>query len=215
MLLSVLGVGLAGASAVASAEARQGDAALVAGAKNRASDCYATATTLAPWSDELWAGRALVALARGREPFALREAETSYRKAIAVNGNDPVLRHQLARLYLSNQPEFGAPGATAAVHELSAALAQNPYYPEIQNDYGVALLATGDRAGAAAQFRAASDSRRDFVDPLLNLATLELQDGNTAEASRLIASALERNPGSARAAAMQARLPGQNETSVR
>lgn len=215
MLLAVLGVGLAGASAVASAEARQGDAALVAGAKNRASACYTTATTLAPWSDELWAGRALTALARGREAFALREAETSYRKAIAVNGSDPVLRHQLARLYLSNQQEFGAPGAMAAVHELSAALAQNPYYLEIRNDYGVALLATGDRAGAVAQFRAASDSRRDFVDPLLNLATLELQDGNTAEATRLIDSALDRNPGSARAAAMHARLPGQHETSVR
>ncbi|MGH7682370.1 MAG: O-antigen ligase family protein, partial [Candidatus Eiseniibacteriota bacterium] len=208
LLLAVLGVGLAGASAVASTEAHKGNLALITGATNTASACYATATTAAPWSDELWAGRAQAALARGRDPFALREAETSYRKAIAVNGSDPVLRHQLARLYLSNQQEFGAAGATAAVRELHAALSQNPYYAEIRNDYGVALLATGDRAGAMSQFRAASDSRRDFVDPLLNMATLELQDGNTAEASRLIADALNRDPGSARAAAMRAGLPG-------
>jgi len=41
------------------------------------------------------------------------------------------------------------------------------------------------------------------VDPLLNLATLALQDGNTAEAKRMIDLALERNPASPRAAAMR------------
>ena len=77
------------------------------------------------------------------------------------------------------------------------------------------MLASGDRIGAFDTFRAASTGRPDFVDPLLNMATLKLQDGDVQEASRLIASALERNPGSARAAAMRQSLSGQNETTVR
>jgi Tfp pilus assembly protein PilF len=178
----------------------------------------AVATSLAPWDDRRWTDRAVAAEAAaktGRGAAGLREAEMAYQRAIAANGSDPVTRHHLARLYLSHPAEFGAAGTTAALHELRSALSQNPHYAEIRNDLGVALLASGDRAGADEAFRAASDGRREFVDPLLNLAVLRLQDGDTVEAGRLIAVALERNPGSARAAAMRASLPGQRETTVR
>ena len=52
------------------------------------------------------------------------------------------------------------------------------------------------------------EGRRGFVDPLLNLATLELQDGNEAEARRLIGEALERDPNSGRASEMLRGLAG-------
>jgi Tfp pilus assembly protein PilF len=175
---------------------------------------YAAATSLAPWDDQILAARAQaaeVAARGGRGIVALREAEASYRRAIAVNGSDPVTRHLLARLYLSHPDDYGAAGTAAADRELRAALTQNPYYAEIRNDLGVAILATGDRAGARQAFRDASDGRRDFVDPLLNLATLALQDSDATEAERLIRQALERNPGSARAAAIRGSLPGQSK----
>jgi len=92
------------------------------------------------------------------------------------------------------------------VAQLTLALEQNPYYAEIRNDLGVALLRVGDRAGAEVAFRNAAEGRRDFVEPLLNLAALAVERGDRAEAARRIDQALERNPGSARALAMRAGL---------
>lgn len=215
LVMAILGLGVSGASAAAATQLREGAAALAAGDLDRAMARYAAATSLAPWDDQILAARAQAAEAAargGRGIAALREAEASYRRAIAVNGSDPVTRHLLARLYLSHPADYGAAGTASAGRELRAALAQNPFYAEIRNDLGVAILATGDRAGARQTFRAASDGRRDFVDPLLNLATLALQDGDTTGADHLIRQALERNPGSARAAAMRGSIPGQSKT---
>jgi Flp pilus assembly protein TadD len=117
-----------------------------------------------------------------------------------------VTRHELARLYLSHSGEFGSTGIVSAQRELRAALTQNPHYAEIRNDLGVALLAQGDRVGAGAEFRAATEGRPGFVDPLLNLAILAQEDGNIAEAARLVALAIERNPGSERGARMRESL---------
>ncbi|HET9251862.1 MAG TPA: tetratricopeptide repeat protein, partial [Candidatus Eisenbacteria bacterium] len=113
-----------------------------------------------------------------------------------------------ARLYLANANAFGSEGTQRALRELGAALEQNPHYAEIQNDLGVALLATGDRSGAETAFRRAGEGRRDFVDPLLNLATLALRDRDRAEAARLVEEALTRNPGSARAVALRETIAG-------
>ena len=206
ILAAVCGMGLSAASAVAATDGRAAQAALAAGQVERATERSTAATRLAPWDDLYWVGRADAALAAargGRGIAALREAEASYKSAIAVNGSDPVTRHQLARLYLAHTDVFGPKGVSAARHELEAALAQNPYYAEIRNDLGVAFLASGERSGAVQAFRDASNGRREFVDPLLNLATLALQDGNAAEAKRMIDLALERNPTSPRAAAMR------------
>ena len=91
-----------------------------------------------------------------------------------------------------------------AARHYGLALEQNPYYAEIRNDLGVALVRAGDAAGAARAFEAASGGRRDFVDPLLNLAALAIQRGDRDEAARRIDEALARNPNSQRASAMKA-----------
>jgi putative inorganic carbon (HCO3(-)) transporter len=172
----------------------------------------ATALRIAPWQERhaLDAAKASEAAARGGVREArLRDADRFYRSAIALNPSDPVTRHELARLYLSNSDVFSASGmggAREAVAQLKLALEQNPYYAEIRNDLGVALLRTGDRAGAEAAFRQAAEGRRDFVEPLLNLAALAVERGDRAEAARRIDQALERNPGSARALAMRSGL---------
>lgn len=176
-------------------------------AKADASGNSAAAFRIAPWQER----HALAAAkAAERAPFAdaaqLRVADRYYRNAIALNPSDPVTRHEVARLYLSHPEAFGLGAPREAVAQLKSALEQNPYYAEIRNDLGVALLRTGDRAGAEAQFQQAAEGRRDFVEPLLNLAALAIERGDRAEAARRIDEALERNPGSARALAMRAGL---------
>jgi len=203
------------ASFAGAAQAGAARADLVSGRPERAMERYAAASRLRPWDDRIQVARAEAAEAAargGRGIVALREAEASYRAALAVNGSDPVTRHQLARLYLANASAFGAEGTERAVRELRAALEQNPHYAEIRNDLGVALLATGDRKGAADAFRRAGEGRPDFVDPLLNLAMLALQDGNRMGAERLVEEALTRNPGSARAAALRQSIAGRTRT---
>jgi len=171
-----------------------------------------TAFRIAPWQERhaLAAAKAAEAAAVGEvREIRLREADRFYKRAIALNPSDPVTRHELARLYLSNSDVFSASGvgsARAAATQLELALAQNPYYAEIRNDLGVARLRTGDRAGAEAAFRQAAEGRRDFVEPLLNLAALAVERGDRAEAARRIDEALVRTPNSARALAMRAEL---------
>jgi O-antigen ligase len=207
--VALLGIAVSAASAAAESDAQQGALAARSGRTEQARARYVAATRLAPWDDRIWIARAEAseAAARGgRGVVALREAEASYRSAIAVNASDPVTRHELARLYLSHPVEFGPASNGAATQELQAALAQNPYYVEIRNDLGVALLAAGDRAGAKREFAQASDGKPLFVDPLVNLASLAFEDGNIAEARRLVEAALLRNPDSERAAAMSAAI---------
>jgi len=171
-----------------------------------------TAFRIAPWQERhaLAAAKSAEAAAIGdAREIRLREADRFYRRAIALNPSDPVTRHELARLYLSNPDVFrasGVRGGREAKAQLELALAQNPYYAEIRNDLGVARLRTGDRAGAEVAFREAAEGRRDFVEPLLNLAALAVERGDRAEAARRIDEALERNSSSARALAMRAEL---------
>ncbi len=200
-----------GASTLSFAASRDADAAsraLATGAPQQAAALYARASGTAPWND----GYA-VSLAQAEEQAApgsaqaLRAAEGAYLHAIAVNGSDPVTRQELARLYLSHPDVFGTAGRDAALAQLERALAQNPYYAEIRNDLGVALLRSGDRAGAQRAFRLAAQGRREFVDPLLNQAALSLESGDTAAARSLIQEALARAPHSERALHMAASLP--------
>jgi len=205
ILVALIGLGLSAASAAAAVDARDGALAASSGRIEQARMRFAAAASLAPWDDRyaiLRAQAANAAARGGRGDDALREAEASYRSAIAANASDPVTRHELARLYLANPAAFPV-GTALAIAELRAALGQNPYYAEIRNDLGVALLASGDRAGAVREFRMAADGRSEFVDPLLNLAALALEDGNVAEAKRQLELALGRHPGSRRAEALK------------
>ncbi len=216
-IAAIAGVAVAflamGASAVSATAASSALEARRAGALSATFSSYSRAANLASWDDRYalaaaGAARALAASDPDRAPARLVDAEAFYRQAIAANPSDPVTRHELARLYLENPGRFGDRGVRLAITELQAALAQNPYYAEIRNDLGVALVRTGDDAGAAEAFRAASTGRRAFVDPLLNLAALAVRHGDRAEAARKIDEALARDPESARARAMKAEITG-------
>jgi Flp pilus assembly protein TadD len=213
VVIALLAVGTSGVSALAASTALDARAELRSGQPTAALAGYGKAAKLASWDDRYALGAASAAQAvavsdPSRAAASLMDAEKFYRQAIAANPNDPVTRHELARLYLGNPGQFGDRGVHLAITELQTALAQNPYYAEIRNDLGVALVRTGDDAGAAEAFRAASEGRRTFVDPLLNLAALAVRHGDRAEAARKIDEALARDPESVRARAMKAEITG-------
>ncbi len=209
VVAAVLGIGVATMSYAAARDADTAARVLGAGRPGPAAGLLARATRLAPWNDTY-----AVSLAHAEELEAaqvslatpLRDAEAAYRRALAVNGSDPVTRQELARLYLAHPGLFGVRERAEARAQLERALQQNPYYAEIRNDLGVALLESGDRAGAERAFRLATQGRREFVDPLLNLAALALQSGERGGARALIEQALERAPHSERALRMAASL---------
>ena len=209
ILAALLAMGISTASFVASSEAQAASASAGLGRADQAAPTYRRASDLAPWRDDVAVAHAEQAEAwarQGADGPALREAEAAYRRAIAINGSDPVTRQELARLYLSHPDVWGQTGVARALEQLRIAVAQNPYYAEIQNDLGVALLRAGDVAGARAAFGHAAQGRREFVDPLLNLAALAIKSGDRAEARSWLDRALERNPSSARARELLAKL---------
>ncbi len=205
--LLAMGVSVASFAGSRAAQAASADARL--GRVEASVAEYGTASRMAPWRDDFAVARAEQAEAWARKDAsvpALREAEVSYRRAIAINGSDPVTRQELARLYLAHPEVWGDAGARNALGELRLALAQNPYYSEMQNDLGVAFLRVGNREEARRAFSRAASGRRDFVDPLLNLAALAMESGDPVEARSWLTRALERDPGSTRARTMLARL---------
>lgn len=80
------------------------------------------------------------------------------------------------------------------VHDLAKALTLNPKLPTANALYGRALLGHGDAAGAAVAFRAELALNPGDFESLLNLAVLVKQDGELAEARRLLAAALRIRP---------------------
>ncbi len=209
LLAAILAMGVSALSFAASNSAEAASADSRAGRAESALSELRTATALAPWREDFALARAEQAEAlagQGASTPILRESEAAYRRAIAINGSDPVTRHELARLYLSHADAWGSGATGLALDQLRLAVAQNPYYAEIQNDLGVALLRAGDRAAARAAFGHAAQGRREFVDPLLNLAALSLESGNSAEARSWLEQALARDPDSARARALLAGL---------
>jgi len=202
IFLALVGLAVSTASFAGSRAAEAASVDMRFGRAQWAVADYATASRLAPWRDDFAVDHAVAAEASR----AYREAEAAYRQAIAVNGSDPVTRQQLARLYLAHPGIWGDEGAAKALEQLKLALAQNPYYAEIQNDLGVALLRAGNREEARAAFGRAAQGRKEFVDPLLNLAALAIESGDSVEARSWLTRALERDPGSVRARALLARL---------
>jgi O-antigen ligase/Flp pilus assembly protein TadD len=209
ILVALLAVGASAASFAGSRAAQAASSEALLGRADLAAAQYGTASRIAPWRDDFAVARAeqaeVWAKKDGSVP-ALRTAEASYRRAIAINGSDPVTRQELARLYLAHPEVWGDAGARSALGELQTALAQNPYYSEMQNDLGVAFLRVENREEARRAFGRAALGRREFVDPLLNLAALAMESGDPVEARSWLTRALERDPGSARARALLARL---------
>ena len=208
MLAAFLAMSLSIVSLVAAGRALAAAARAEAGRADLAAADFRAASNLAPWRDDFAVGHAEQAEAWARQgagSLKLMEAEAAYRRAIEVNGSDPVTRQELARLYLAH-PDLWGDGVNRALKELRAAVAQNPFYAEIQNDLGVALLRAGDRGAAREAFGRAALGKREFVDPLLNLAALALQSGDRVEARAWLNRALDRDPRSPRARALLAEL---------
>ena len=210
ILAALLAMGVSAASFAGSSAAQAASSDARLGRAELATAGYRTAAGFAPWRDDFAVARAEQAVAWSGQAAsvpALREAEASFRHAIAINGSDPVTRQELARLYLAHSEVWGTEGAARALEQLRLAVAQNPYYAEIQNDLGVALLRTGRREEARQAFGLAAQGRREFVEPLLNLAALAIESGDSVEARSWLTRVLERDPGSERARALLARLP--------
>ena len=208
-LAAILAMGVSAMSFAASREAQAASSEAGLGRAGSAVARFRAASDIAPWRDDLAILHAEQAEAWSRQGAgvpALHEAEVAYARAIAVNGSDPVTRHELARLYLAHPEVWGNAGERRALEQLRLALAQNPYYAEIQNDLGVGLLRAGDREGARQAFGRAARGRREFVDPLLNLAALAIESGDPVEARSWLERALERDPSSDRARTLLARL---------
>jgi len=197
--IAAAGVSVLSFGASSFAQAASSDAA--AGNPDRALDRWRTAASLAPWREDFALSRAEAAQALASRAGTI-EAEGAYRRAIAINGADPVTRQELARLYLAHPDVWGNRGTGLALEQLRIAVAQNPYYAEIQNDLGVALLRSGNRVEARAAFDRATHGRPGFVDPLLNLAALAIESGDRVEARSWLEQALQREPNSARARAL-------------
>jgi tetratricopeptide (TPR) repeat protein len=209
LLAAVLAAGLSVLSFGGQSFAQAASSEAAAGNPERALARWRTAASLAPWREDFALSRAEAAeglASKGAGAPALREAEGAYRRAIAINGADPVTRQEFARLYLAHPGVWGNQGTGLALEQLRIAVGQNPYYAEIQNDLGVALLRSGNRSEARAAFDRASHGRPGFIDPLLNLAALAIESGDRVEARSWLEQALKREPSSARARALLDRL---------
>ncbi|HET9252568.1 MAG TPA: O-antigen ligase family protein, partial [Candidatus Eisenbacteria bacterium] len=98
LVVAALAAGVSVASFAGAAQARDARTDLLSGRTEQAMERYAAASRLRPWDDRILVERAEaaeVAARGGRGIGALRDAEAAYRAAIAVNGSDPVTRHQL------------------------------------------------------------------------------------------------------------------------
>ena len=99
-----------------------------------------------------------------------------------------------ARLLLG-ATKMNAQDFAAALEDLKKATELNPRLPDVFSYYGLALLATGDMAGAAAAFRQELESNpNDFVSNL-QLGVVLKQDQKFGEARAFFGRALAIRPG--------------------
>jgi archaemetzincin len=81
-----------------------------------------------------------------------------------------------------------------AVAAYTAACARAPENPHFANDLGVALLATGDRDGAAAAFQRAIGLAPELPHAYYNLGIVFREGGDVVTADRFFGEALSRDP---------------------
>lgn len=78
----------------------------------------------------------------------------------------------------------------AAIAWFDACLARLPKDPELRADRGVARWTAGDKAGAAADFRAALAAKAGFLPAAMSLASALEADGKGTEAVKVLERAL-------------------------
>jgi tetratricopeptide (TPR) repeat protein len=91
--------------------------------------------------------------------------------------------------------KFQSNDFAGALVDLKRAVEINPNLPGLQSFYGVALLATGDAAGAMRAFREALSQDSNDFEANLNVGSLLKQDQQNAQALTYLERALKVRPG--------------------
>ena len=124
-------------------------------------------------------------LREGRIDLALEE----FKKAVKEDGKNPYFQKGLGLAYAAKRQWKDAIAAFRKALEL------NPYYSDVRNDLGMALVGSGDREGGKKEFLAA------FSDPTnptpeisaRNLGAAYLEERNYADAISWFRTSLNRN----------------------
>ncbi len=98
-------------------------------------------------------------------------------------------------LMLMGTSKFQSHDFAGALTDLKRAVEANPKHPGVQTFYGMALLATGDAAGAMRAFREGLSQDPNDFEANLNVGSLLKQDQQNAEALKYLEHALELRPG--------------------
>lgn len=127
----------------------------------------------------------LAHLREGRTALALDE----FKKAVGKDGKNPYFYKGLGVAFLAEQryPE--------AVEALRKALEINPYYIDVRNDLGTALLLQGKRAEGKAEFLAAFNDATNPTPEISsrNLGQAYYEEKNYAEAFNWFRTSVARN----------------------
>ncbi len=129
---------------------------------------------------------------RGQAYLVQRKYTEAAADFVAVLDLEPDALDPLVGLVRSH---LGRDEGKAAEDLLLARLANRPENAGLHNLLGELYRATGKNDPAAAAFRAAIDSRKDYAPAYANLAGLSLQAGNVAEAIKIYRDGLAAAPG--------------------
>lgn len=116
------------------------------------------------------------------------EAETAFRRAVALQPNHAFARFQLGTIHLGRRQW------AEAAHELQLALAADPRYHAARVNLGQALTQLGRPDEAIAQYRAVLAAEPGAQDARTNLAALLVAQGRTAEGEVLLREAVAAAP---------------------
>ncbi len=127
----------------------------------------------------------LAHLREGRSGLALEE----FKKAVAGDAKNPYFYKGLGLAYASER-KYGE-----AVEAFRKALAINPYYVDVRNDLGSALMLSGKRAEGKAEFLAAFNDPTNPTPEISsrNLGQAYLEEKNHAEAFNWFRTSVSRN----------------------
>ncbi len=145
----------------------------------------APAPAQSPPDAELQFSTGVMHLREGRADMALQ----AFKKAVRADSKNPYFQKGLGQAYAAKR-DFAA-----AIEAFRKALELNPYYVDVRNDLGYALIMSGDRAGGKKEFLTA------FADPMnpapeisaFNLGRAYLEENNRAEATNWFRTSLTRN----------------------
>lgn len=155
-----------------------------AGDLARAKQLSERAVAEAPERAGVWSVRGYI-LSQSGEKEGAAEA---YRKAIELDGSDPVARNNLGTILL------GLGKARAALRAFDEALALHPFYADARNNRGAALERLGRRREAASAYRVTTVIAPRHAKAHNNLGVIQLKSGNVQAAAAAFARAAALDP---------------------